>query len=60
MDTQYLIIAYVIAAAVAYAAWHIYKVFSSSDDPCRNCSGCDLKRSAGSSKSENPPCCEKK
>ena len=60
MDTQYLIIAIVIAAAVVYAAWHIYKVFSSSDDPCCNCGCCDGKRRAKSSKTEIPPCCEKK
>ncbi len=60
MDTQYLIIAIVIAAAVVSAAWHIYKVFSSPDDPCSNCSSCCGKRQANTSKTENPSCCEKK
>lgn len=38
---------FVLAAAVAYAAWRIYRVLSEADDPCKGCEGCALKKKSG-------------
>ena len=43
MNIQYLIVAILLAVAVVYAAWRIYRALRAANDPCYGCEGCQLK-----------------
>ena len=43
MTYQYLLVALILAAAVAYAVCRIFRSFRSAGDPCHGCEGCQLK-----------------
>ena len=43
MDIQYIIVAALLALAVMYAAWRIYRALQAAGDPCYGCEGCQLK-----------------
>ena len=43
MNIQYLIVAILLAFAVMYAAWRIYRALRAANDPCYGCEGCQLK-----------------
>jgi len=71
MNIQYLIVAILLAVAVMYAAWRIYRALRAAGDPCYGCEGCQLKefcdaRRKGKSgvaafgKRQKAPCREKK
>lgn len=71
MNIQYLIVAILLAVAVMYAAWRIYRALRAANDPCYGCEGCQLKeirdaqRKGKSSlspfgKRQKAPCGEKK
>lgn len=34
----------ILSAAVAYVAWRIFRVLYGTDDPCKGCNGCTLKK----------------
>ena len=34
----------IIAAAIGYAGWRIYKALTAPPDPCAGCPGCELKK----------------
>ncbi len=40
---QFIIIFIVLACAIGYAAWRIYKALSAPPNPCAGCQGCALK-----------------
>lgn len=71
MNIQYIIVAVMLALAVGYAAWRIYRALRAAGDPCYGCEGCQLKelrdaRRKGKSrvsafgKRQKAPCREKK
>ncbi|MBO5627078.1 MAG: FeoB-associated Cys-rich membrane protein [Prevotella sp.] len=43
MNMQYVIVAALLALAVGYAAWRIYRALRAAGDPCYGCEGCLLK-----------------
>ncbi|MBP5569801.1 MAG: FeoB-associated Cys-rich membrane protein [Prevotella sp.] len=43
MNIQYLIVAILLAVAVMYAVWRIYRALRAANDPCYGCEGCQLK-----------------
>lgn len=71
MNMQYVIVAVMLALAVGYVAWRIYRALRAAGDPCYGCEGCQLKelrdaRRKGKSgvaafgKRQKAPCGEKK
>ena len=60
MNIQYLIVTVILAIAVGYAAWRIYRVFRMANDPCYGCEGCELKELHKTALRKNKPCEEKK
>ena len=50
----------ILAGAVGYALWHIYKSFRRDADPCSGCEGCQLKELKNCPKHKNTNCCHKK
>ena len=42
MNIQYLIVTVILAIAVGYAAWRIYRALRMANDPCYGCEGCEL------------------
>lgn len=41
---QHIILVVILACAVFYASWRIYRILTQSADPCEGCSGCELKK----------------
>lgn len=60
MNIQYLIVTVILAIAVGYAAWRIYRAFRMANDPCYGCEGCELKELRKTALHKNKPCEEKK
>lgn len=71
MNMQYVIVAVMLALAVGYVAWRIYRALRAAGDPCYGCEGCQLKelrdarrkgKSGGAAfgKRQKAPCREKK
>ena len=57
---QLTIVYIVLALAVGYAAWHVYKSFRRDADPCCGCEGCPLKGHNCGEKHKKADCCHKK
>ena len=53
----------VIAGAMGYAGWRVYRSFRSDAEPCCGCEGCPLKdhgcHENCSENHKNPDCCRK-
>ena len=60
MNIQYLIVTVILAIAVGYAAWRIYRALRTANDPCYGCEGCELKELRKTALHKNKPCEEKK
>lgn len=53
---QWICVFAILAAAVSYASWRIYKVLKRAENPCDSCEGCPLK----GQKQRNTDFCKKK
>ena len=53
---QWICVFTILAAAVSYASWRIYKVLKRAENPCDSCDGCPLK----AQKPRNKDFCKKK
>lgn len=60
MNIQYLIVTVILAIAVGYGAWRIYRALRMANDPCYGCEGCELKELRKTALRKNKPCEEKK
>jgi hypothetical protein len=40
---QQIVVYFILACAIGYAAWWIYKRLQKVNDPCDGCDGCQLK-----------------
>lgn len=40
---QYIILAVVIASAISYVFYNVWKSFQVAGNPCRGCSGCSIR-----------------
>ena len=41
---QTVIIAFILAVAIGYAAWRIHQLWIKGSNPCYGCDGCTLKK----------------
>lgn len=62
---QHIIAYSIVAIAIAYASWRIYKAIKSINDPCNGCQGCEIKKQllknkkAGTLNKDTKPSCFK-
>jgi hypothetical protein len=41
---QLLFVILILALAIGYVAWRIYRILKTPSDPCTGCEGCALKK----------------
>ena len=58
MNLQFFIVLIAVAAAGAYALQRIYRLWKHRDNPCRHCSGCQLKQQVMAGKTPPPESCK--
>ena len=59
MMWQIYVVIVILTAAVGYAIFRVIQTFRHRDDPCKGCSGCDLKQQICEKKREKMCCCHK-
>ena len=61
---QQIVVYFILACAIGYAAWWVYQRLQNTNDPCEGCDGCQLKelkeRAKQCKKQKKNGCCAKK